>query len=258
MKKILALILALACVFSFAACAAKDSEDTIGADTSADASQQPETPRPVEDTEDSVETPADDGAVSIDTPAVMPDDGFLVDGPATQEPAENTPAPEGGTENADSAKTVLDLLNSVWSTYTEDEKFPAAGGDYDNNVDDAAGTVNIANAENVSYLFTFPAEDVVKLDGAASLMHMMNGNTFTCGAFHAANADDVSSIAEDIHTAISGKHWMCGFPEKMLIAVNGNVIVSVYGNEDLVNTFRDKLFAVDSGFTAVYDEAISG
>ena len=261
MKKILAFLLALACVFSFAACTAKDNEDTIGADTSADASQQPEPPRPVEDTEDSTEepdeTPVDDGAVAIDTPAVMPDDGFLVEGPATQEPAENTPAPEGGTENADSAKAVLDLLNSVWATYTDDEKFPAAGGDYDNNVDSAPGTVNISNAETVSYLLTFPEGDVAKLDGAASLLHMMNGNTFTCGAFHAANADDVSSIAEDIHTAISGKHWMCGFPEKMLIATSGNVIVSVFGNEDLVNTFRDKLFAVDSSFTAVYDEAIS-
>ena len=122
---------------------------------------------------------------------------------------------------------------------------------------DAAGAVNIANAENLSYLFTFPASDAVKLDGAASLMHMMNGNTFTCGAFHAANADDVSSIVEDIHAEISGKHWMCGFPDKMFIATSGNLIVSVYGDEELVNTFRDKLLALDTGFEAVYDEAIS-
>ena len=259
MKKLLALILALACVFSFAACASKN-EDTIGADTSADSAQQPASPdeTPEAPAENPAETPVDDGTVSIDTPAVMPDDGFLVEGPAAQEPAENTPAPEGGTENADSAKAVLDLLNNVWSTYTQSEKFPAAGGDYDANVDDAAGTVNIANAETVSYLLTFPESDVAKLDGAASLMHMMNGNTFTCGAFHAANADDVSSIAEDIHSAISGKHWMCGFPDKMLIATSGNMIVSVYGNEDLVNTFRDKLFAQDASFTAVYDEAIVG
>ena len=268
MKKILALILALACVFSFAACASKSNDDTIGADTSADSAQQPETPRPVEEpeapveepeapAEEPAETPVDDGAVVIDTPAVMPDDGFLVEGPATQEPAENTPAPEGGVENADSAKAVLDLLNNVWATYTDDEKFPAAGGDYDNNVDSAPGRVDISNAETVSYLLTFPESDVAKLDGAASLLHMMNGNTFTCGAFHVASADDVSSIAEDIHTAISGKHWMCGFPEKMLIATSGSTIVAVYGNEDLVNTFRDKLFAQDSGFTAVYDEAIS-
>lgn len=249
MKKLFALLLALACVFSFAACANNNTNDNTSTDTPA-ASETP--------TDKPDETPVDDGAVAIDTPAVMPDDGYLVEGPAAQEPAENTPAAEGGTENADSAKAVLDLLDSVWATYTEDEKFPAAGGDYDNNVDSAPGRVDISNAETVSYLLTFPEEDVAKLDGAASLVHMMNGNTFTCGAFHAANADDVSAIVEDIHTAVSGKHWMCGFPDKMFLAANGNVIVSVYGNEDLVNTFRDKLLSVDAGFTAVYDEAILG
>ena len=248
MKKILAFLLALACVFSFAACASKNTNDNTNTDTPA-ASETP--------TEKPDETPADDGAVSIDTPAVMPDDGSVSEDPAAQEPAENTPAAEGGTENADSAKAVLDLLNSVWNTYTEDEKFPAAGGDYDNSVDSAPGRVDISNADTVSYLLTFPEEDVVKLDGAASLVHMMNGNTFTCGAFHVANADDVSAIVEDIHTTVSGKHWMCGFPDKMFLATSGSVIVSVYGSEDLVNTFRDKLLAVDSGFTAVYDEAIS-
>ena len=49
---------------------------------------------------------------------------------------------------------------------------------------------------------------------------------------------------------------MCGFPDKMLIATSGNLIVSVYGDEELVNTFSDKLLAVDSSFTAAYDEAI--
>ena len=258
MKKLLAMILALACVFSLAACASKTTEDTTNTDTPAASDQQPASPdeAPAEQPD---ETPVDDGSneINIDTPAVMPDDGFLVEGPATQEPTENTPAPEGGVENADSAKAALDLLNKIWSGYTEDEKFPAAGGDYDNNVDDAAGTVDISNAETVSYLLTFPADDVAKLDGAASLMHMMNSNTFTCGAFHAASADDVSSIVEDIHTAISGKHWMCGFPDKMVIATSGSLIASVYGNEDLVNTFRDKLLAADSSFSVVYDEAIS-
>ena len=258
MKKLLAMLLALACVLSFAACASKNTNDTTEPETPSASDQQPETP--AEQPETPADKPADDGAsdgVNIDTPAVMPDDGFLVEGDDAQQPAENAPAAEGGTVNADSAKAALDILNKVWSSYAEDEKFPAAGGDYDTNVEDAAGNVNIADADTVSYLLTFPAADVVKLDGAASIMHMMNGNTFTCGAFHAANADDVSAIAEDIHSEISGKHWMCGFPDKMLIATNGNLIVSVYGNEDLVNTFRDKLFAADAGFTAVYDEAIS-
>ena len=151
----------------------------------------------------------------------------------------------------------LTILTTVWGTYTEDEKFPAAGGDYDHPVDSAPGAFDLSNPDNVSYLLSVPEDQVSKIDDAASLMHMMNGNTFTCGAFHVANADDVSAIVEDIHSEISGKHWMCGFPDKMFLATNGSLIVSVYGDEDLVNTFRDKLFAADAGFTSVYDEAIS-
>ena len=253
MKKILAMLLALACVLSFAACASKKTDDTIGEDKPSTSEQMPTEPEaPAEEPDAPVEKPADDEN------AAKPDDGMLDDEFGVGEPSEeNAPAAEGGTVNDESAKDALDILNKVWSSYTEDEKFPAAGGDYDTNVDDAAGNVNIANADTVSYLLTFPAADVAKLDGAASIMHMMNSNTFTCGAFHAANADDVSAIVEDIHSEISGKHWMCGFPDKMFIATNGSLIVSVYGDEDLVNTFRDKLFAADAGFTSVYDEAIS-
>lgn len=253
MKKILAMLLALACVLSFAACASKKTDDTIGEEKPSTSEQMPTEPEaPAEEPDAPVEKPADDEN------AAKPDDGMLDDEFGGGEPSEeNAPAAEGGIVNDESAKAALDILNKVWSSYTEDEKFPAAGGDYDTNVDDAAGNVNIANADTVSYLLTFPAADVAKLDGAASIMHMMNSNTFTCGAFHAANADDVSAIVEDIHSEISGKHWMCGFPDKMFLATNGSLIVSVYGDEDLVNTFRDKLAAADASFTSVYDEAIS-
>ena len=95
MKKLLAMLLALVCVFSFAACASKNTNDTTEPETPSTSDQQPETPAEQPD-----ETPADDGAsdgVNIDTPAVMPDDGFPVEGSAAQEPEENAPAAEGGT-----------------------------------------------------------------------------------------------------------------------------------------------------------------
>ncbi|MDD7487580.1 MAG: hypothetical protein PUK55_07515, partial [Clostridiales bacterium] len=165
MKKLLAMLLALVCVFSFAACASNNTNDTTEPETPSTSDQQPETPAKQPDetpAEQPDETPADDGAsdgVNIDTPAVMPDDGFPVEGSAAQEPEENAPAAEGGTENAESTQEALDLLNKIWASYKDEEKFPAAGGDYDNSVDDAAGAVNIANADNLSYLLTFPAND---------------------------------------------------------------------------------------------------
>ena len=158
--------------------------------------------------------------------------------------------------NADVPADASALLTAVWDTYTEDEKFPATGGDYENPVEDAPGTVDISDADNLNYMLTFPAEDIGKIDGAASLGHMMNANTFTCGAFHVTAKDDVESVAQDLRDAIQSKQWMCGFPDKLVIFTYDQYVVSLYGDEDLVNTFRDKFSAVYSDAAAAYDEAI--
>ena len=144
--------------------------------------------------------------------------------------------------------SALDLLEKVWSTYTDDEKFPAA--------EDAPISMDISNTDNISYLLTFPAEDAALIDGAASLTHMMNLNTFTCGAFHAVSAQDVTKLADDLHTAIADKQWMCGFPDKLVVVTLDQYVISMYGHEDLINTFRDKLQAAYSSAAIAYEEAI--
>lgn len=148
------------------------------------------------------------------------------------------------------------LLTAVWDAHSDDEKFPAAGGDYENPVEDAPGAVSIADADNLNYMLTLPVEDAGKIDGAASLSHMMNANTFTCGALRVKNGDDAAKLAEDLRDAIQNKQWMCGFPDKLVIATLGNYVVSVYGDEELVNTFRDKLQAAFSDAAIAYDEMI--
>ena len=86
---------------------------------------------------------------------------------------------------------------------------------------------------------------------------MMNLNTFTCGAFHVADTNNVARLADDLRTTIQAKRWMCGFPDKLVIVTVGQSVLSVYGNEELVNTFRDKLLTSYSVAAAVYDEAIN-
>ena len=150
----------------------------------------------------------------------------------------------------------LTLLNTVWATYSEEEKFPVTGGDYDHPVDDAPGAFDISNADNMDYMLGFPGPSVANLVDAASLMHMMNANTFTCGAFHVTSKDDVEAVASDLRDAIQSKQWMCGFPDKLVIFTYDQYVVSLYGDEELVNTFRDKFTATYSDSTIAYDEAI--
>lgn len=161
----------------------------------------------------------------------------------------------GGTDAAAPADS-LELLTKVWDSYTDDEKFSAVGGDYDHSVDDAPGAFDISQADNVEYMLTLPQDKVSLIDGAASLMHMMNANTFTCGAFHPAKAEDADTLAQTLRDSIQGKQWMCGFPDKLVIFTYDQYVVSLYGDEELVNTFRDKFTATYSDSTIAYDEAI--
>lgn len=108
-----------------------------------------------------------------------------------------------GSKNsgAGDVSDALTLLNTVWATYSEEEKFPVSGGDYDHPVDDAPGAFDISNADNMDY--------------------------------------------------------MLGFPDKVVILTMGQFVVSVYGAEDLVDTFRDKLQNCFSSAAVVYDEPIA-
>ena len=147
------------------------------------------------------------------------------------------------------------LLTAVWDAHSDDEKFPAAGGDYETSVDDAPGAFDPSNADNLNFLLTVPTEDASLIDDAASLMHMMNANTFTCGALRVKNGDDAAKLAEDLRDAIQNKQWMCGFPDKLVVAEVGEYVVTVFGADELVDTFMTHLNGI-YGVSATYDEDI--
>ena len=220
MKRTLSLILILTMLLSLAACGSKDAAPTD-----------------------------DDNAPSQGQGSGDPQSGGTTETPKPETPAEDKPA--AAVDDA------LTILNAIWNTYSDEEKFPAAGGDSEHAVDGAPGSFDVSNADSLSYLLTFPADDASLIDSAASLVHMMNLNTFTCGAFHVADANNVTRLADDLRTTIQAKRWMCGFPDKLVIVTVGQSVLSVYGNEELVNTFRDKLLASYPTAAAVYDEAIN-
>ena len=149
--------------------------------------------------------------------------------------------------------SALDLLEKVWSTYTEDEKFPSSGGDYSeaNSKEDAPGVYDLSDRAAVDSALGLP--ETAKVDQAASLVHMMNANTFTAAAYHCT--DDPAALATQLRDNIQQRQWMCGFPDKVAVAVVGEYVVSVFGAEDLVDTFMSHLNGI-FGVQPVYDEAI--
>ena len=279
MKKLLCLLLTLAMTLSFAACGSKaddktpEEDDPTQAETNiADKQDEPAADDvDKDDASDATEIEPDANKGEKPDEAQKPAEPTKSDSKKDETPASKPSEPAKPAEPSKPAETpsetpsetpaaqdtgALSLLTSVWSTYSEDDKFPAAGGDAEHSVDDAPGSFDVSNADNLTYQLTFPSADVSLIDGAASLVHMMNLNTFTCGAFHVSDAGNVSTVAADIRSDVQGKQWMCGFPDKLVVFTYDRYVVALYGNEDLVNTFRDKLTAAYGDAVVAYDEAI--
>lgn len=150
-----------------------------------------------------------------------------------------------GTSAADvqnnGPKSALEILETVWKKYSADDKFAAMGGSEKNMKEDAPGKFDLGDAEALDFELGFPKAEVGKLDDAASLLHMLNQNTFTCGVYHVKNPADVEALAAKIKDNILARNWMCGFPEKLVIMTVGDYIVSVFGAAELISTFTAKL-----------------
>ena len=150
----------------------------------------------------------------------------------------------------------LEFLNGIWDSYSDDDKFPAAGGNGDGNLVDGAPGNFAFNASEIDRLLGYPEGSADKIDSVASLFHMMNLNTFTAGAYHLKDASDAADLAQAVRDDIQARRWMCGFPDKLIVVNVGSMLVSAFGNEDLINTFRDKIVAVYPDATVSFDEAI--
>lgn len=169
--------------------------------------------------------------------------------------SESTTAAEAEVQIADPVV----LLSDVWALYAEDEKFAVAGGDFneENMNMEGPGRYGIADSEAIDASLGFPAASIDKIDDAASLMHMMNANTFTAGAYRVKDGEDVAAIAAAIKDNLSVRQWMCGIPEKMLITTTGNYIVAAFGAADIVDNFKTKLTTAYPTTEVAFEEAIA-
>lgn len=160
-------------------------------------------------------------------------------------------------DNTVSVEGAVGILNSIWATYEEENKFAAGGGDSQNMVMDEPGQFDVTNIEELDATLGFPTAYADKIDDAASLMHMMNANTFTGGIYHIANADDVSAVCDALKENIMNRQWMCGFPETLIIVtLDDNYVISAFGNGEIIETFKNKISGVYSNATVVYEESL--
>lgn len=165
--------------------------------------------------------------------------------------AEGTEAPEVNVP-----ASALEILENVWAAFAEEEKFYVMGGDYNNPVDNAPGVVDVTVTDYLAYTLLVPETEVANVTDAASMMHAMMANNFTCGVFRVA---DAAAFAETMHTAVANNPWICGMPEKMTIAViGGEYVLVAFGINDAMGPFDTHLAEAYPDAQVVYNEAIAG
>lgn len=170
----------------------------------------------------------------------------------------DTSANNSQSESKESLQDALTLLNTVWDNYQEDEKFPAAGGDMtdENKTMNAPGKFGTDDSEALDTTFGFPVASADQIDDVASLVHLMNANTFTCGAFHVKNMENISEITTALKDSILHRQWVCGFPDQLVIVTIDDYIVSFFGETQIVDVFKTNLMAAFDSAQIVCDEPI--
>ena len=152
----------------------------------------------------------------------------------------------------------LDLYNKIWGTYTDDEKFPSGGGDVDHNSYEGPGAFDIEKNKESIQVNTHITDELLGTvtNDAATLMHMMNTNTFSSAIFHLKDASTAESFAKEYEKAVQNTRWMCGFPERVVVVSIDEYVIVACGHDDLINKFKAKCLAVDSSAKLLIDNAI--
>ena len=171
---------------------------------------------------------------------------------STNNPSGETTAVTEATASYESAQALLEAIYSGMS-----QTFPAAGGDEAHNAE-GVGAYDIgAYGESFQYQILVDEEllDLVKPE-AATLLHMMNTNTFCSAAMQLTDSKDAERFADHYKTLVQSHHWMCGFPETMLVLSLGDYVVTAYGLDDFIQSFKTS--AQSLGMTVLVEAPAEG
>ncbi|MBR5230533.1 MAG: hypothetical protein IKW01_06690 [Firmicutes bacterium] len=264
MKKFLVLLLVLMMVFtSFTACGKKDDNQADGDqlqqdqlfDGEGDAEADAEDEQAADSEENSEDETAEGEEPADKEEEKKPEEGKNEDKKEESKPSDKKeenkkeePKPSASYSNA------VDLLKNVWSTYKESEMFPAGYMDEEGNMIDGPAKLSTADGEVLDSLLGVPADKAGSIGNASIMMHMMNANTFTGGAFKTSDAKGLSNAIKE---NLVNRQWMCGFPDTLVTIQVGDYLVSAFGNAELIETFKNKVTKTYSNAKVLCEEPLA-
>lgn len=261
MKKFLVLLLALMMVFTcFTACGTNEDTEVGGDDVQQGQEQQPADGEAEGEDETEGETeeeqqPADEKENEVENKEEdkKPESDKKEEGKKEED---KKPADKKEEDKAPAAKyaDAVELLKNVWATYAESEMFPAGYMDEAGNMVDGPAAIGTADAEALDALLGVPADKAGSIDNASIMMHMMNANTFTGGAF---KTSDAKALSDSIQANLANRQWMCGFPDILVTIQVEDYLISAFGNAELIETFKNKVTAVYAGAKVLCEEPLT-
>ncbi|MBQ5597549.1 MAG: hypothetical protein IIU66_03560 [Clostridia bacterium] len=164
-------------------------------------------------------------------------------------------ADDNASSEAVAEVDVVDALKNIWDNYEDENKFAAMGGGMANPVTDGPGELSLDDTAEVNDKTGVPEDKITTIDKAATLIHMMNANTFSAAAVHAAEGVKAEDVATTIGDNLKIRQWMCGIPEKhVIIKVGANTIISAFGANDLITVFLDKAKVAYPEYTVLLEQ----
>ena len=125
-----------------------------------------------------------------------------------------------GDGSTSSYSSAVEVLETVYGVYSEDQKFPIGGGDSEHMTTDAPGA-------------------------------------FTGAAYHLTGDVSADEFADALKEGILAKQWICGMPDTLVVInVDGQYVIAAYGADDLVETFKDNALSALDGAEAIIDTPV--
>ena len=201
MKKLIALMLALTIVVSFAACGGNDAEP--------------------ENTDPQVTT------VPEETTDVVPENT-----------TGNNSTADVTLEELEIVDTTsaLEVLDYVWIGMGAEKQPATYGGHISAEYMGGPNTYDLSYAKDLAATLLLPEDQMDSVSDAATVVHFMNANIMTAGVLKLKEGTDVQAFAEAVSQRISNNQWVCGFPEKMaVIQIHDNFLFVSFGTAELVD-----------------------
>ena len=168
------------------------------------------------------------------------------------------PSKPGMGEAMPEYEDALDVLNSITGVYKEDELFSLYGGDQENAVMDAPGKFDISKSEELDLVLGLPESQTANIEDAASMVHMMNANTFTGAAYRLKDGTDLDTFVETVKSNILARQWICGQPDTLVIIdAGGGYVVTAFGQAEIMELFKTNALSALSGAKVVTETPVS-